>query len=803
MRRNRKHQRRSGIELRTPAKRNQQTANSRQNKSASKRTSVNITKKSASKAPDNKKTVVNKFIYSFFACLFVVLVACLGVGAGMYAAITQEISEMNVHELALTSSSIVYYTDKDGNSVETATLFNDGNRVWIESPEISDIMKEAIVAIEDERFYKHSGVDIKRTTGAIFGYIGELFGQGSATYGGSTITQQVIKNITQEKDRTATRKIKEMMRAVAIEKELSKDEILTIYLNVIFLANNCYGVEAASNMYFDKSASELELHEAALIAGITQRPSYYDPLRNPENALKKRNTVLLKMYELEKITKEEYDAAVNMDIDLKGAHKQGRNKVYSYFVDHVINEVIKDLQIEKGYTETFATQQVYGGGLKIYTTMDYDIQSAIEGVFENNSNFPSGAKNAQASMIIIDPQTGEIKGMVGGKGEKTASRGLNRATQTTRQPGSSIKPLSVYGPAIDKGVVTPSTVLLDAPITIKDWAPKNSYTGFKGNMTVKKAIAISANIPSIKTLQKLGISTSYDYAKNKFMLSTLVDADKDLSPLSLGGLTNGVTVCDMAAAYAVFANGGYYIEPFSYTKVLDSTNRVLLENNDITKTRVIKASTASLMSNMLYGVVNSSGGTGRLARLSNMPAYGKTGTTNNDYDKWFVGYTKYYVGAVWFGFDTPSSIRRAGIYNNISASLWKKVMEEVHQGLPSEEIDVTQGLSRAYICSVTGNLATDGCDGSWQYFEKGSAPDIYCSGIHETGLPEEPEETETPEESPTDTPPTDSGAIDLSRPTDTPSEDVEQTPPSLEQTPPADDTPQETPPADDGTISLE
>ena len=756
------------------------------------------------KKAKQSKGILKSIVYGLFVFIFAALIACLGVGTGMYAAITQEMNDMNISELALTRSSIVYYTDRDGNSYEAATLFADGNCIWVESNEIAPVMKDAMVSIEDERFFDHNGVDIKRTTGAVLGYVKEKLGMGVATYGGSTITQQVIKNITQEKDRTPARKVKEMMRAVAIEKQLSKDEILTMYLNVIFLANNCYGIEAASNMYFDKSAAELELHEAALIAGITQRPSYYDPLKNPDNAVTKRNTVLAKMFELGKITQEQYESAKAMDIDLKGNHARARTNIYSYFIDNVINDVIRDLQKEKGYTETFATQQVFSGGLKIYTTMDINIQEAIESVFEGSDSFPRGASQAQAAMVVIDPKTGQIKGMVGGKGEKTSSRGLNRATQTTRQPGSSIKPLSVYAPAIEERVITSGTRIVDEPITIRDWKPKNSYSGYKGNMTVKRAVEISANIPAVKVVQELGVAKSYDYVTNKFHLSNIDPQDKDLSPMALGGLTNGVTVCDMAAAYSVFANNGYYNEPYSYVKVLDSTNRVLLEKTTHSQKAVSEA-TAYIMTDMLYGVVNSASGTGKLARLSEMPVYGKTGTTNNDHDKWFVGYTNHYVGAVWFGFDTQKSIRNAGISYNISAKLWKNVMEKVHEGLPAEKILPPDSLVVVNVCSATGKLANDRCTRVSQYFEKGTEPDTYCSWSHEpeatpTPLPEVEISPEVNEEAPV----TDTNTVqpEVEQPIQ-PEENVQAEPPvtstELSQQPPVEQTQQ----TDTGVITIQ
>lgn len=736
-----------------------------------KRTSL-ITRKKSSKNKRKQQKIQWKSVwYGIFVVIFILVVAMVGIGAGMYASISNEIGQMNMQELALARSSMVYYMDEDGNYQEAATLFSDGNCIWVESNEIPEIMKEAIVSIEDERFYSHGGVDIKRTAGAVFGYIKEKLGMGIATYGGSTITQQTIKNITQEKDRTSIRKIKEMMRAIALERQLSKDEILTMYLNVIYLGNNSYGVEAASNLYFNKPVAELTLTEAALIAGITQRPSYYDPLRNPDNAIKKRNTVLSKMYELEKITEEEYNSAVSSDlgIDINKANK--RRNIYSYFVDTVVSDVIRDLQEQRGYSQTFATQQVFSGGLKIYTTMDINVQEALESVFENSGNFSGGAKNAQAAMVVIDHATGAIKGIIGGKGEKTESRGLNRATQTVRQPGSSFKPLSVYTPAIEKKLITSASRVVDEPISIKDWKPKNSYSGFKGDMSIKKAVEISANIPAIKTLQKVGLSTSYSYVTQKFKLSTIANEDRDYSPLALGGLTNGVTVKEMTAAYGVFANGGYYIEPYCYTKVLDSANKVLLEYIP-QKERVINPATAYVMTDLLYGVVNGPSGTGRAAKLSNnIATYGKTGTTNNEYDKWFVGYTPYYVGGVWFGFDQQKSISSAGISSSVAVRLWKKAMEEVHSGMKSAKIMPGDDVSSAYVCTVTGKLAKDECESNLEYFIKGEEPKTYC---RETHFVEPPVEEPTPGTQP---------PIDIENPngdnqTQTPNEEV--TPPPVE-----------------------
>ncbi len=659
--------------------------------------------------------------------IFLGLITGIGVGTGMYLSIEKEIKDMNVQNLAINYSSFVYYTDGDGNSHELEKLFDDENRIWLDSSKIPQVMKDAIVSIEDERFYSHNGVDIKRTAGAVAGWIVEKMGGSRASYGGSTLTQQVIKNITLEKDRTPIRKVKEMMRAVALEKQLSKDEILTVYLNLVFLANGCHGVEAAANTYFSKTAMELTLPEAAMIAGITQRPSYFDPLKNPQNALDKRNIVLKKMYDLDKISEQDYKDASGSELNLKSSYKEIRAKIYSYFVDNVINEVINDLQTEKGYSDTYAKQMVLNGGLKIYTTMDYDIQQDIEAVYENTANFPKTKTPIQSAMVIMDPYNGEIKGMVGGVGEKTESRGLNRATQTIRQPGSSIKPLSVYSPAIDTGKLTAASIVKDEKLTIGNWSPKNAYTGFKGNIPVRKALEISSNTAAVRVLQESGVDTAFDYMKNKYHFSTVKDSDRDLSPLGLGGLTDGVSVKEMAAAYSTFANGGTYLMPHSYTKVVDNTGKVLLEKSG-NPTRSIKESTAFIITDLLTSVVEGSSGTGRRAKMSNMPVSGKTGTTNDDKDKWFIGYTPYYVGAVWMGFDTPSSLRVQGVSSSAPVQIWKNVMDRVHGGLIRKEFTAPDSAKKVLICTSTGNLASKGCDyAKYEYFEDGTEPKKYCN----------------------------------------------------------------------------
>ena len=677
-------------------------------------------------AKQKKKLLWAKITTAAIICLCILSVVVLGVGTGMYAAISREIDELDFEAIAYNFSSIVYASDENGNYIDVEYLHDSGNREWVESDKIPQVAKDAAVAIEDERFYKHKGVDLKRTTGAVFGWAAAKVTGKSPSYGGSTITQQLIKNITNEKDKTVTRKVKEMMRATAFEKRYSKEEILSTYLNVVYFGNQCYGIESASKMYFSKPAIKLTLPEAAMIVGITQAPSKYDPFKNPENAKNKRDTVLMKMYELGKISEEEYNKAISSPLGVNDKRKALSSSIYNYFVDQVINDVIADLQAEKGYSQSFASSQIFGGGLKIYTTMDSDIQNAMEEVYENTANFPGASGGVQSAMVIVDPATGEIKGMVGGIGNKTESRGLNRATQSTRQPGSSVKPISVYGPSLEKGKITAATIVTDSPLTVGEWSPKNSYSGFKGDMSIRKAIEISANIPAVKTLQTLGVDESYKFMTDKLGFTSLSDNDKNLSALGLGGMTRGVSPKEMAGAYAVFANKGVYIEPHTYTKVVDNSGKVLLEKKPKSH-RVMSEANAFIMTSFLKEVVNGSAGTGKNAKLASMPTHGKTGTSNDNKDKWFCGFTPYYVGAVWYGYDANRSVGGT----NISTQVWKKVMEKVHQGLPAKEFEQPESVTAVSICQKTGKLSSEGCvHGKAEFFARGTLPSKYCENNH-------------------------------------------------------------------------
>ena len=691
---------------------------------------------SGAKKRKEKKKRTKKIIIAAAAVFCIAAIIGTGILVGMYAAVKSEIKDMNIQNLTLNQTSEIYYERTEGNFEKLESINGGNNRIYTEN--IPQHVKDALVSIEDERFYSHHGVDLKRTIGATFKYILSKIGIGESDYGGSTITQQVIKNITQEKDQSPSRKVKEMLRAIALEQELSKDEILTMYLNIVFFANGCYGIEAAAQKYYDKTTEELSIAEAASIVGITQTPARFDPIAHPDNNKEKRDLVLSKMLELNKISQEEYDEAVATPVKVVNSDNNSQTQVSSYFVDMVIRDIIIDLQNKKGYTESFATQQVYNGGLKIYVTMDKDIQETMEDIYESASQQYFPLKDAQSAMMILDPHTGEIKGVVGGVGKKTTVRGLNRAVQSRRPPGSAIKPLSVYTPALEQGKkdgddFTEATILTDEARTFttddnKEWSPKNSYSNFYGDITAKTAMEISSNIAAASVLVDYldGPSTSYKYLENNFHISTLDQKDEALSPMSLGGLTYGVTVKEMAAAYGVLANEGKYIEPHSYTQVLDASGQVILENKS-SESQAIKASTAYIISDMLYEVVNGddSHATGRAAKIPLHDTYGKTGTTNDNFDRWFVGYTSYYVGAVWYGYDEPQDINSSF---NPSTRIFQAVMSEIHEDLdPKDLSDKPTNVVEEQICTQTGLKARSGCPSETFYFESGSQPDDTCS----------------------------------------------------------------------------
>ncbi len=671
-----------------------------------------------------------------FLLIFVLILSILaGCTVGAIMLTTSDVfTEFNTDDIALNFTSFLYYTNENGEDVEFHQLSGTENRIWADIEDISPYLTDAIVAIEDERFWSHKGFDLKRFLGAALNYIT----RSDNSYGGSTITQQLIKNLTGDDETTVSRKLREIVRAIQLEQQMDKESILELYLNTIYLGQGCNGVKTAALTYFGKDVSELNLAEAASLAGITQYPTQYDPLVNPEANLTKQRVVLGKMLELGYISQQEYDDAIAYEINF-GAGVNRENEIQSYFVDAVIEEVLADLQKEKGYAPNYAAKLLYNGGLQVYTTLDPNIQDIMEEEYADDQNFgtPSGEAQMESAMVIMDPYTGAIKGLVGGRGNKESNRTLNRATQTTRQPGSTIKPLAVYGPAMEEGLVGPGTILVDKEISIGSWKPHNYDYTYSGPVSVRNAIARSINTIAIKTLQMLGVDTSFDYMTERFHFSTLVESrkaedgsiqsDLNLAALALGGLTDGVTVKEMAAAYATFPNGGVHLTPHTYTRVLDADGNVLLEKN-VEETVVFGEEANSMMLSCLRSVVTS--GTGTAAWLGNgISSAGKTGTTDNAYDLWFCGFSPYYVGAVWCGFDQPQNLYNY-TYDGISTAIWGTVMRRVHENLGPMDFNWPSNVN--YYLSINNEA------GSEEESEEEESP----------SPSEEPEPSEQPSETP-------------------------------------------------------
>ena len=601
------------------------------------------------------------------------------------------------------NSNIVYLDPNTGEEKNLLTLSSDENRIWVDLDATPKNLQNAFIAIEDERFPIHNGVDIKRTLKATLTYfLDKLTGKGGqASLGGSTITQQLIKNITGDDGQTISRKISEISKAIDLEKKLSKDQILELYLNCIFLSQNCHGVQTAANLYFDKDVSQLNLAECASIASITQNPALYDPFINPDKNKEKQELVLAKMLSLGYITQEEYDEAVNYPLTFSKdtAATKKEEIITSYYVDQVVRDAISRLQ-EKGYSESLATKMVYSGGLKIYCAYDPEIQSIVEEYYYNTNNFPDSS--AQSSIVIIDPSDGRVVAMAGGIGEKEASFTLNRAAQSPRQPGSTIKPLAVYAPALDNGTINTSTRVMDKRKSYDGWVPRNySYTYSNSEVGLDYALQQSLNTVPVEIMSDMGIQTSFDFMTQKLGFTTLVEAEEingeiytDLgyAQLALGGLTHGATNIEMTAAYCIFPNQGVYNKPYTFTEIKNESGETILTGRDSDTTwEAIKPETAAIMNRYLNSVVTS--GTGRGAALSDGTfTAGKTGTTSENFDRWFIGYSPYYVASVWYGYDTPASIEMS---SNPCIPVWKNVMDKVHSTIKKKNrsIDIDYSVS--------------------------------------------------------------------------------------------------------------
>ena len=775
----------------------------------------------SSKKRMKKKRVGVRFFKALIICILLLGVICLVGGAVFAKKIIDNTPAVSADDI-LPQGYTTNITDQSGNVIETLKD-SDSNRVYKTYEEItanSEYLPHAFVAIEDERFYEHNGVDLQGIIRA--GIVGITNGF-NFTEGASTLTQQLIKNnvfpnfVNEETffDRVE-RKLQEQYLALQIEKEMSKEEILEAYMNTINLGQGCLGVQTAATRYFNKDAADLTLSECAVIAAITQNPTNYDPVTNPEKNATRRETVLSNMLDQGYITQAEYDEAMAdqvYDRILETAAVTADTTPYSYFTDALIEDVVQDLMDEKGYTETQAYNLIYSGGLTIKSTQDTSIQAICDEVVSDESYYPAteyGLEYAmtihradgssenyskenlrtfisenydsenplvfssedealqmieaykatlnintdagdyvderytitlqpQVSFVVMDQYTGQVKAIVGGRGEKSGNLTFNRATDDPQQPGSVFKILSTYAPGLNEGKISLATTKVDEPYEYESGQNvPNSYSGYRGSMTVRDAIRISCNTIAVQTLtDDVGLRTGYDYLKNNFEFSTIVE-DDIAQATALGGITKGVYNLELTAAFASLANSGTYTDPVLYTEILDHDGNVLIDNTAPATHEAVKDSTAYLLTSAMEDVVNS--GTGYGAGLSNMATAGKTGSTDDYVDRWFVGFTPYYTAGIWGGYDANKSMSGYGSWH---LSIWNAIMERIHQNLEYKDFEIPTSVVQKSICTETGLLAVSGCPARTDYFDKDTLPTESCPGHVQEQEPDNTSDTDT------------------------------------------------------------
>ncbi|MDY3086356.1 MAG: PBP1A family penicillin-binding protein [Blautia sp.] len=755
-----------------------------------------------------------------------VVVTCVGIGS-VRGVIANAPNVENVDIMPLGYATFLY--DDEGNQIRKLAA-PDANRLPVSIDQIPLDLQHAVVAIEDERFYEHNGIDVR---GILRAAVKGLTSGGHFSEGASTITQQLLKNNvftnwTNESTQIEriTRKLQEQYLAVQIEEKIGdKNVILENYLNTINLGAGAYGVQAASRQYFNKDVWDLNLSECATLAGITQAPTKYNPISNPKENAKRRKEVLQHMLDQEYIDQAQYDEALNDDVysriqAAQAEQTQTDSNIYSYFEDALNQQIINDLMNIKGYTKTQAQNMLYSGGLKVMTTQSPSIQKILDEEYADPSNYPDYVQYAldyaltvktpageqvnyskemmklyfqnedpsfdllfdsqeegqtyvdrykadilsdgsqvvaervnfapqpQSSMTVIDQHTGYVKAMIGGRGEKTASLTMNRATDSTRQPGSTFKIVSTYAPALNELGMSLATTFEDEPYNYPSGQPvKNASGSYSGTTTIRTAIRNSINVVAVKCLEQVTPELGLQYLDN-FGFSTLAhgtEADTDANgnvytdanlPMALGGLTYGITNIDLCAAYATIANSGNYIKPVYYTKILDHNGNVLIENTSAEKS-VIKESTAFLLTSAMEDVVQQ--GTGTACQLDNMAVAGKTGTTDQYNDLWFAGFTPYYTCVVWSGYDDNQKIPDDA--RNFHKNLWRKVMSRIHEGLEYRDFQQPSSVEKISICSETGLLPRTGCPVIEEYFDVGTVPTEYCDQ-HFYEIPDEETEGE-------------------------------------------------------------
>lgn len=633
----------------------------------------------------------------------------------LYATMDEDIEKLMLGLDTDYANSVIL--DIDGNYL--ATLNADEKREIIALGEMSEYLPKAFISIEDERFKDHYGIDIIRTANAIITYVKN---NGSSSFGGSTITQQLVKNITNNREDTVDRKVKEWILAYELEQQHSKDEIIEKYLNIIFVGGDVYGVELGSQYYFNKSASELTISECAYLAGVTHSPNKYNPFQNLENEKDIKNrtiTVLKKMLETGNITQMEYNKAyAETNRGLKFENGNQVSTLYSYHTDAALDQIISEVAEKNNLSIPLAKSYIYSGGFTIYTTQNTEMQTMMEEEFKNpqyiQASWNREGETTQSAMVVIDHTTGFVIGCVGGLGEKTVSRGLNRATQSTRQTGSSMKPIAAVAPAMQERIITASSIYSDVRTTFtlktgEKYTPKN-YNYYRGNINIRQALETSQNIPFIKIMQELTTDKSKEYLR-KMGITSLTDKDNDLA-LAIGGLELGISPLEMAGAYATIANGGEYIEPTFYTKVIDSKGNVVMQAEQ-EKRRVYTEPNAYVLQNLLMQPVVGSSGTAKNCAIEGIDVAAKTGTTDEDYDRWLCGFTPYYTAATWYGYDYNETVRYGA--TNPAGLIWSAVMSKIHTGLEPATFKMPDGVATYKVCTSTGMIATPRC---WSTYDE-------------------------------------------------------------------------------------
>lgn len=653
-----------------------------------------------------------KFLLTAFTICFVALFIA-GISLSIYIfTLASEPTGIDLKAKSLNQTSFIYIKDDEtGEFKEYQTLYSTENRIWVDNQDIPQAMKDAVVAIEDKRFYEHNGVDWARTLSAVVN-----LATGEDTYGGSTITQQLIKNITDDNEVSINRKLREICKALKLEDEYTKDQILEAYLNVVNFGNNCQGVESAAQLYFDKSIKDCSIAECAAIAGITQNPSLWNPLVYPDNNKQRREIVINEMYDQGKITKSEYDNAMkesaNMTfVGFKNTKEDDDDNDYvqNWYIDQVFYDLREDLALYYNISEEAASEKLYTEGLKIYCAMDEKMQSYMEEAAQSIDKTYDYDLQIGSVLMGFD---GRVIATVGSSKKKTQALEWDRATHSKLQPGSSIKPVIVYPYAIDNKLLYYSSVVKDEPVD--NWkdengqlvsGPNNAYYGYKGDMLLPDAIEWSSNATAVQTMNLIGgPSVAYEQAVTKMGFKSLSEQDtQNTGALSMGGMNGGVSVREMAASYNYLGNGGLYYEPYTYYYVTDSEDNIIIDNREAVPKQAYSAETASIMNRLLsYNVTNSAHTNAQYARISGWDIIGKTGTTDDDKDSWFCGLSPYATMATWCGFDQPASISNT----STSARFFSNVMAKYLEDKEQKEYNISPNLVEAQYNPYNGLIVT-------------------------------------------------------------------------------------------------